>query len=75
MTTKQRVEDFFCCGGSDETPMEHTQDCEEHGNPEWIAQLAHFDRTGRSWTMSERNKWRKEFKKSSGLVEDVPHGT
>jgi hypothetical protein len=32
---KTKAPDFGCCGGTDETPKEHTQDCSVHGDPDF----------------------------------------
>lgn len=51
--------EFDCCGGNDDREnKQHTQDCPEHGNPEWIAELDYFEETGKYWTKEQRKQWR-----------------
>lgn len=33
------AEYFKCCGGNDEKPKEHCQDCEVYGNVEWLTKM------------------------------------
>lgn len=51
---KNKKDEFFCCGGDDETPQEHTMDCEDHGDPAWIAEMDYFETYGRWRTKEER---------------------
>jgi hypothetical protein len=40
----EKPKPFWCCGGNDEDPQEHTQDCEDYGNPEWIKRVEDFEK-------------------------------